>query len=152
MHIQGKVGMRAHPFQGFLQEQTVGAQIDMLSPQQNSLDKFVHVRIQKRLPAGNCYNRGRALIHGSQTFFKCHHLLQGIGIFTDPAAARAGQIAQMSRLKHQHEREFIVPHHFVLDDVTGKIKVQFQRETHYGLFLSIILLFADPVLFRSLMR
>jgi hypothetical protein len=71
-------------------------------------------------------------------------LLQGIGIFTDPAAARAGQIAQMSRLKHQHEREFIVLHHFILDDVAGKIKVQFQRETHYGLFLSIILLCAEP--------
>ena len=122
--------MGAHLVQGFFQQQGIGAEIDVLAPLQYPIDKVEDMRVKERFAAGDGDNRGRAFINRVQAFFQGHHLLDGVGVLADAAAAGAGQIAEMGWFKHQHQRVFVNLIHFVGNDVFGEIVIETQGKTH----------------------
>ena len=72
----------------------------MLSPGNERLDKDFDVRINQRFAAADAYNGRAALVHGGQALVDRKPAGQRVGIFADPAAAGAGQIAGVQRLEH----------------------------------------------------
>jgi hypothetical protein len=128
--VQDEVRVRLQGFQRFFQKERIGAEVDVLPSFQYFVDQREDVGIEKRLATGYGDDGGRTFVNGIETLLQCHHLLNGVGILSDPAAAGAGEVAKMGRLKHQHERILFLLIHLVGNDVLGQVVVQSHGKTH----------------------
>ena len=54
----------------FLEQQGIGAEIDVFLPRDETLDDLIDFRVHQRLAAGNRNHRRAALVHGLETFFR----------------------------------------------------------------------------------
>src|SRR5262249_6908126 len=106
MHAEREVpGRREDPgLQFFLQENGVGAEIDVLVSRDQLHDQTTDVGIHERLAAGNRYHRRAALLDRGEALLDRQVLSQNLRRILDLAAARAGEIASEQRLEHEDER------------------------------------------------
>ncbi len=93
--------------------------IDVLVALQNARHQFADLRIHHRLAAADGNHRRAALIHRRQALFERHALGDGGFVFANAPAARAGEIAGVQRLQHQHDGEALVDHGMRLALLTG---------------------------------
>ena len=111
-------------------EHPVRADIDDAALGQQPHRQLFHLGINQRLASTNRHHGRSALLRGGQTILQAHHVLEAGGIFTNAAAAGAGQVAGVKRFELQHQRKPGRPQQFVFDDVPGDFRRQRQGETH----------------------
>ena len=72
IHVHGErqvfAGLKEMQF--FLQQQRVGAEINVLLPRHQPFDDLVDFRVHQRLTAGDRNHRRAALFHGLEAFFR----------------------------------------------------------------------------------
>jgi len=73
--------------------------------------------IDHRLATADADDRRAAFIDRIETFLDAQLLLDALGVFTNPSAARARQVAGVKRLEHENQGEALLPGDFFLDDV-----------------------------------
>src|ERR1700733_3215364 len=93
MDRKGKVLARFEESDLLLQQQRVGAQIDVLLACDQSLDDLDDLRVHKGLTARNGNHRRPAFIHGTEALLRSQFLLEDMGWVLDLAAAGACQVA-----------------------------------------------------------
>ena len=95
VHVYGKrqVLARLEQVQLFLQQQGIGAQVDVLLPRHQPLDDLGDLRMQQRLAARNRHHRRAALVHRLEALFRRELLLQNVRRILNLPASRARQVA-----------------------------------------------------------
>src|ERR1700744_2817417 len=93
MDREGKVLARFEKSDLLLQQQRIGAQIDVLLACYQSLDDLDDLRVHKGFAARNGNHRRTALIHGTEALLRSQFLLKDMGRILDFAAARTCQVA-----------------------------------------------------------
>ena len=106
---EGEVLARLEQVELFLQQQRVGAEVDVLLPRDQPFDDFVDLRVQQRLAAGDANHRRAALVDRLEALLRRELLLEDVGGILDLAAAGAGEVAAEQRLEHQHQRIPLAP-------------------------------------------
>ena len=102
-----------------LEQQRVGAEVDVLLARDEPCDDLVDLGMQQRLAAGDAHHRRAALVHGAQALLDRELLLQHVRRVLDLAAAGAGEVAAVERLEHQHERVARVAAQLLAQHVAG---------------------------------
>ena len=129
LHLGGEVG--SHVFAHlFAHEHTVGADVNDTTLLAQTGDEFFDLRVDEGFATADGHHRGITLRGGRKALLQRHHVLETGGIFADAAAASAGQIAGVQRFQLQHHGKFWRTCDFMLDDMTGNLDRQGQRETH----------------------
>ena len=111
VHVDGErqILARLEQVELLLQQQRVGAQVNVLLARDQPLDDLLDLRMQQRLAAGNATigvpHSSTALKHSSGRQLR----LQDVRGILDLAAARARQVAAEQRLQHQHQRILLPP-------------------------------------------
>lgn len=82
-------------------------------------DQFLDLRVNQWFAAADGYHRRVAILCGREALLERHHVLQRCGILADAAAAGAGEVAGVQRLKLQDHGELWGLAELMLDDVTG---------------------------------
>ena len=106
VHVDGKrqVLARLEQIELFLEQQRVGAEIDIFLARHQAFHDLADLRVHQRLAAGNAHHGCAALIHGSEALLRREFFLQDVRRILDLAAARARQVTAKQRLQHQHQR------------------------------------------------
>jgi hypothetical protein len=113
-----------------LQEDGVGAQIDVLAARDQLLGETADVGVHQRLAAGDRDDRSAALVHRRQALLDRQVLFQDLGRVLDLAAAGAREIAAEQRLEHEHQR-IALPAGKLLPDDIGRHRPHLrQRHAH----------------------
>ena len=111
-------------------EHAVGAQVDVLLALENLGHQLFDPWIDHRLAAADAHARRAALVDGRQAFVDRQLVLDGAGVFANPPAAGAGQVAGVQRLEHQHQRKFLFAGQLLLQQVTGHRARERKRKAH----------------------
>ena len=67
---EGQIFRRLKLIDLFLQQQGVGAEVDVFLAGDESFDDFLDLRVQQRLAAGDADHRGAAFIDGFEALFR----------------------------------------------------------------------------------
>ena len=121
---QGQAVGTGQSGQGFFQENTVGAKINVLAAVHQFLHQFEDRGIEQGLAPGDGDHRDAAFFHRAQALLQGQGLAQGLPIFLDAAATRAGQVALMGGLQHQDQGELLFPLQPFLYQVAGQIDTE----------------------------
>ena len=119
--------------QVLLNKHAVRAQVDVLAASQDAADEAADFRINQRFAAANADNWRTALIDRGEALLDAEFLLDGLGIFADPAAAGTRQVAGVQRFKHQHQRKALLPGQLLACDVADHRGGEGERKTHANL-------------------
>ena len=111
-------------------EHAVRADIDDAALREQPGHQFLDLGIDQRFAAANRNHRRAALLRGRQAILEGHHVLEAGGILANAATAGAGQIAGVERFELQHQGKPGRAQDLVLDDVTGDLDRQRERESH----------------------
>ena len=111
-------------------EHGVGADVNDATLVQQTLDKFLDLRINGRFTAADGNHGGAAFLRRLQTIFQAHHVLQRGRVLADAATARARQVTGVQRLQLEHECKLLGLLDFVGDDVPGNFCGKRQWESH----------------------
>src|SRR5437660_3574481 len=105
VHVNGKSQVFAGTEQVdlFLEQQSVGAEINVFTAGHQSVDDLRDLRMHERLAAGNADHGSAAFLNGAEAFFRGEMFLENMGRILDLAAACAGEITAEERLQHQHK-------------------------------------------------
>ena len=114
---KGQIFAGREEIEFFLEQERVGAEVDVLFARDEAFDDFVDLGVHQRFAAGNGDHRRAALVHGFEAFFGGQFLLQDVRGILDFAAAGAGQIAAEQRLEHEDKRVALAPRKLLLEDV-----------------------------------
>ena len=87
----------------FFDEHSISAQVDVLAFLEDVTHQLADLRIDHRLAAANAHDWGAAFIDGGKALLDTQFFFNGLGIFSNPAASGAGQIASVQRLEHENE-------------------------------------------------
>jgi len=117
MHREGEVLRGRELMQALLEQERVGAQVDVLPARDEAVDDLDDLRVQQRLAARQRDHRHAALIDGREALFGAQQLFQNVRWVLNLAATCAGQVALKERLKHQHQWILLVPCQPLLEDV-----------------------------------
>ena len=106
VHVDGErqILARLEEVDLFLEQQRVGAEVDVLLARDQAFDDLVDLRMHQRLAAGNGDHRRAALVDRAKALLGREVLLEHVRGILDLAAAGAGQVAAKQRLQHQHQR------------------------------------------------
>jgi len=126
---QGEPGRHRQPGQGLFQEYTVATEINMLVPVHQLFHQLKDGGVDQRLPPGEGDHRRAALGDRVQAFLQSQGLAQGVPILLDAAATRAGEVALMRGLQHQHQGKALFPLPALLQEVAGQIQAETQGES-----------------------
>ena len=88
----------------FLEDQGVGAQIDIFPAIDESFDDFRNLRMQQGFASGDADHWSAAFFGSFKALLWRQMLFQDMCRILNFAASGAGQIAAEQRLKHQHQR------------------------------------------------
>src|SRR5205807_8205665 len=88
----------------FLEQQSVGAEINVFTAGDQSFDDLRDLRMHERLAAGNADHGSAAFLNSAEAFLRGEVFLENMGRILDLAAACAGEITAEERLQHQHKR------------------------------------------------
>ncbi len=97
---------------------------------EQSFDQCFDMRIYQRFAATDGDHRRIALIRRSQTVLQAHHVLERGGVFADPAAARAREVAGMQRFKLKHGGEFLRTAQLMPDYIGGDFGCERKWKSH----------------------
>ena len=114
---EGEVLAGLEEVQLFLEQQRVGAEVDVFLARDQAFDDLVDLRVHQRLAAGDGDHGRAAFVDGLEAFLGRKVLLEDVGRILDFAAARAGQIAAEQRLEHEHQRVAPAALEALLEDV-----------------------------------
>ena len=95
---------RAEPVQVLLQEDRVGAEIDVLPAGDDALDDRVDLRVEERLPAGDRDHRRTALVDRGEALVDGELATEDVGGVLDLSASGAREVAPVEGLEHEDER------------------------------------------------
>ena len=101
---EGEVLARLEQRDLFLEQQRVGAEVDVFLARDQAFDDLVDLRMHQRFAAGDGDHGRAAFVDGFKTFFGRKVFLENVRRILDLAAARAGQVAAEQRLQHQDQR------------------------------------------------
>ena len=119
-------------FQLLLQQNGVGAEVDVLLPFDEGLRQLPDVRVHQRLPPGNAHDRRSALVDGAQALLQRQVLLDDLRRVLDLPAAGAGKVATEERLQHEHQRVPLPALEFLAHNVAGDCIALRQGNGHYA--------------------
>ena len=119
IHVNGKrqVLARLEKMEFFLEQEGIGAEIDVLLARDEAFHNLVNFGVHQRLAAGDGYHWRAALFHGFEAFFGRQFLLQDVSRILNLSTARASEIAPEQRLEHEHERVALTSLQLLLHDV-----------------------------------
>ena len=117
MDGEGKIFAGLKQVQLFLEQQRVGAHVNVLFTFNQSGNNFVNAGVHKRLAARDGYYRCAAFLHGLEAFFRRKLLFEDVGRVLDLATTCAGKVAAEQRLQHEDERIALASCEFLLYDV-----------------------------------
>jgi hypothetical protein len=103
----------------FFDEHSVGAQINVLAFLKDVTHEPTDLRIDHRLSAANAHDWRAAFIDRGQTFLDTQFFFNGLRIFPNSAASRAGQVASVQWLEHENERKSLFASQLLLGDISG---------------------------------
>ena len=103
----------------FLQQQGVGAEVDVFLARDQAFDDFLDLRMHERLAAGDADHRSAAFFDGLEALLGREVLLEDVRGVLDLAAAGAGQVAAEERLEHEHQRIALTSLQLLLQDVSS---------------------------------
>ena len=117
VHAERQVLGRREQVELLLEQDGVGAEIDVLPPLHELGHQSVDVGVHERLAARNAHDGRPALFHGLETGLDRQVLLEDLGRVLDLAAAGAGEVASEEGLEHQDERVALPATQLLLEDV-----------------------------------
>jgi len=97
-----------------VEQQAVGAQVDVTLARDDRVDERRQLRVERRLAAAQRDGGRPALIDGGQAGLERQAIGELTGVTFD-RAADAREVACVQRLQHQHEREALVAAQRLLD-------------------------------------
>ena len=101
----------------FLEQQGVGAEVDVFLAGDEAFDDLADVGVEEGLAAGDGDHGGAALVGGFEAFFGRELFLEDVGGVLDFAAAGAGEVAAEQRLEHEHEGVLLAAGEALLEHV-----------------------------------
>src|ERR1022692_2371609 len=101
------------------EQQSVGAQVDVLLARYQTTHDLVDARVHERFPARNGHRGHAALFHRAEALFGRQLALEDMTGILDLSAAGARQVAAIEGLQHEHQRVALAPLELLLQDVTG---------------------------------
>jgi hypothetical protein len=119
MDREGEVLARLEEADLFLEQQSVGAEIDVFLPRHQALNNLANLRVHQRFAAGNGDHRRTALVDCPEALLGRELLLEDMCGILNFAAACASQIAAEQRFQHKHERIAFFPAQALLEHVAG---------------------------------
>src|SRR5947199_5260012 len=93
----------------FLQQKSIGTQIDVLLPSHEPLDDFLDLRVHQRLAAGDGDSRSTAFLNRPEALLRGELSFQDMRGILNLAASRAGQVTAEKRLEHEDQRIAFTP-------------------------------------------
>ena len=104
MDRERQIPGRREQIELLLQEQRVGAEIDVFAARDDGGDHVADLAVDERFAAGDRDDRRAAFLDRGERLVKADPPVEdGLGI-VDLAASGAGQVAAEQRLQHQHQR------------------------------------------------
>src|SRR5438874_67505 len=88
----------------FLEEERVGAEVDVLLPRDEFRHEPADLRVHERLAARDRHHWRAALVHRGHALLDAQVLLEDLRRVLDLAAPRAGEVAAEEGLEHEDER------------------------------------------------
>ena len=119
----------------FAHEHGVRADVNDAALLEEAFDERLDLRIDERLAAADGDHGGIALLGGAEAILKGHEVLDRGGVLTDAAAAGAGEVAGMQRLKLKNRGELFGSADLVLDDIRRDFRRECQWKSHTSIGL-----------------
>ena len=95
----------------FRMQHAVRAEVDVLAALEDLRRPARPIsRVEQRLAAADRDDGRAALVHGRRHCSSESFCVMVVLVLADPAASRAGQVAGVQRLQHQHQREPLADH------------------------------------------
>ena len=120
------------PGELLFQQQAVGAEINVLPPANEAFDERLDFRIDQRLAAADAYDRRAALAGRGQALRERKPLVHRVGVFANPPAAGAGEVAGVQRFEHQNQRKVFFARQPLPQQVAGHRAGQREGKSHGG--------------------
>ena len=108
MHVDQQPAAGAKGADFLLQQRAVGAKVDVFPPRDEALDQDLDFRVDQRFAAADAHDRRAALGHGGQALLDRQPAVHRVGVFADPPAAGARQVAGVQRFEHQDQRKLLL--------------------------------------------
>ena len=125
--------LRGHPLAHlFAHEHGVRADVNDPALCEQSCHQRLDLRIDQRFAAADGDHRRVALLGRPQAILQAHHVLEGRGIFANPPAARAGEVAGVQRFELQHRGEFLRAAQLMPDHVGRDFCCERERKSHWS--------------------
>src|SRR5262249_40059512 len=113
-----------------LEEDGVGAEVDVLLASDQRLHQRADLRIHEGLAAGNGDHGRPALVHRPQTLLQAEVALQDVSGVLDLAAPRTGEVAAKQGLEHEDQRIALPTTKLLFQDITDDGPHLRCRNTH----------------------
>ncbi len=120
VHAEGQVFAGLEEIDFFLQQQGVGAEVNVFLAGDQAFDDLADLRVHQRLAAGDGDHGGAAFVDGAEAFFGGEVLLQDVGGVLDLAASGAGQVAAEQRFEHEDQRILLAAGELLAQDIARR--------------------------------
>lgn len=102
-----------------LQQQRVGAKINVFFPRDETIDDFVDFIVDEGFATGDADHRSTALISGGPALLGREAFIKNVVRVLDFSATGTGEITAEKRLEHEHEGIVAVTFQLLINDVAG---------------------------------
>ena len=130
VHRKAEVFAGLEEMEFFLQQQGVGAEIDVFFARDQPFDDFVDFGMHQRFAAGDGDHRRAAFVHRFEALFRRQVHFQNVRRILNLAAARARQVAAEQRLQHEDQRIAVATGHALLQHIADDRPHLRNRNTH----------------------
>src|SRR5215472_4090154 len=103
VHAEGEIPRGREEVELLLEQDGVGAEVDVLLPLDQLHHQIVDVGIHEGLAARNAHDGGAALVHRLEALLDGEVLLEDLSGILDLAATRTREIAAEERLEHENQ-------------------------------------------------
>ena len=119
VHVNGEGEVLAglEQVQLFLQQERVGAEINVFLARDQAFDDLSDLRVHERLATGNAHQRNAAFFDCLEALLGREILLEDVRRVLDLAASGASQVAAEERLQHEDEWVALTSLQLLLQDV-----------------------------------
>ncbi len=88
------------------------------------------MRVNQRFAAADRDHRRIALLRRPEAILQAHHILQRCGVFANPPATGAGQVASVQRLELKHRGELLRATQLMPDHVGRNFRGEREGKSH----------------------
>ena len=117
VHGKAEVFAGGEEIELFFEQESVGAEVDVLFTGDQAVDNFFDLRMHERLAAGDGDGGDTAFFDCFEALFGAEVALQDVGGILNFSAASAGQVAAEEGFEHQDERVAFASGELLLEDV-----------------------------------